>query len=564
MNTTCLDGALFKQLLVAGAASLESERDVVNNLNVFPVPDGDTGTNMCMTIEAVSSGEIDTATIAACSAGAARAMMRSARGNSGVILSLFFRGMAKAFDGYTEADPLLMLEAFRGGAVSAASAVDNPMEGTILTVMRECSVGICTETTNKCMISFEELFDQLYCKAEEILKKTPEMLPALRRARVVDSGGYGFVKIIDGMRRSLKGEEILYTVDTNTSEIRAAADFGDISGEEITFSFCTECLLDLDGEIPESKMAEIRKQLSDMGDSMVLTADEEIFKLHIHTNEPLVVLNMVYQLGVVRTSKVENMRLQHNGLAVSPKSITQQIQSTVQNTVRKLTHKNENIHPPKKYGIFAVSPGEGFSELFRELGADGIISGGQSMNPSADDIMSVIEKHSCENAIILPNNSNIVLTAKQTANMLDGVNVIVINTTTLPQGVSALFAFNGARSAEENYSVMSEAAQNVKTLSFTHAVRDAEIDGVSIKENQYLGLSSGKIKVATDTLQEAVLELVGDIDGSEFVTLYYGEEVTDEEAQLMCDKISEVLGDETEISVISGGQPLYPYIISGE
>lgn len=564
MNTNCLDGELFKQLLLAGAASLESERDVVNNLNVFPVPDGDTGTNMYMTIESVVNGEFDTETIAACSAGTARAMMRSARGNSGVILSLFFRGMAKAFDGYTEADTVLMLEAFRVGAVSAASAVDNPVEGTILTVMRECSVGISLENSNGGLITFEDFFEKICAQAEDVLKKTPDMLPALRRARVVDSGGYGFVKIIDGMKRFLNGEEVFHAGDSDASEIRTFANFDEIADEEIKFSFCTECLLDLDGEISEQRLSEIRKALSEMGDSMVLTADDEIFKLHIHTNEPLAVLGMVYQLGTVRTSKVENMRLQHNGLSTVTKNITKQIQSTVQSTVKKLTKRNENAESPKKYGIFAVSPGEGFSELFKELGADGIISGGQSMNPSADDIISAIEDHPCENAVILPNNSNIVLTAKQVADMVDGTNVIVIKTTTLPQGVSALFAFNGSRSAEENYSVMSDAAQCVKTLSFTHAVRDADIDGTSIKKDQYIGLSDGKIKVAKDSLDDAVIALAGEIEDSEFVTLYYGEDVTEDTAQAMSERLSSIIGDETEISVMAGGQPLYPYIISCE
>ena len=544
MGTMTLDGAHFQSILLSGIAVLETNKDVVNNLNVFPVPDGDTGTNMCMTASAAVP-QAATASIADMSVVDARSMMRAARGNSGVILSLFFRGLAKAFAGHDSADPELFLEAMREGARSAAAAVENPVEGTILTVMRECATDIDARG-----LDFEGLFDLMYKKSEMILERTPEMLPALRRARVVDSGGYGFVRILEGMRAAVMGKEVP-RVAVDTQPIKSAADFDMFDEEEIKFSFCTECLVDLDAEVPENILRDLKAKLGSMGDSMVLTTDEEIFKIHIHTNEPLKVLGMIFPLGIVRTSKIENMKLQHTGL--------------VTGTPSEHHHEVKEEQPKKKYGIFAVSPGDGFSDLFKELGADAIISGGQSMNPSANDILKAIEAYPCENAIILPNNSNIILTANQTAEMSEDTRVLVIPTKTMPQGVSALFAYNESRTPEENLEEMSDSEKTVSSYSITQAVRDAEIDGINIKKHQYLGIGEGKIITADDDISVAVTELVAKIDPCDLMTVYYGKGVKEQTAEKMIEEITAAAGDKIgEITLVYGGQPLYPYIISAE
>ena len=543
MRTMTMDGIRYRALLIAGAAMLESQRDVVNNLNVFPVPDGDTGTNMSMTMSSVRSGSHGSLdSVADYTAATARDMMRSARGNSGVILSLFFRGMAKAFVGKNEITPTDLLDAVKQGSRSAAGAVEKPVEGTILTVMRECAAGIQTAE----QLSFEQLFDELYNNAESILAKTPEMLPALRRARVVDSGGYGFVRILEGMKNALNGVTVSTVPTADPTPVQSAASFDEFSTEEITFAFCTECLVDLGGEIPEDELCALKKKLSSMGDSMVLTADDEIFKLHIHTDEPMTVLGMVFNLGTLRHSKVENMKLQHTGLVATAESAAPAPREV------------------KKYGIFAVSPGDGFSDLFKELGADGIISGGQSMNPSAEDILEAIQKHPCENAIILPNNGNIIMAAKQAGELCEDTNVIVLPTKTLPQGVSALFAFNESRTPEQNAEEMQDALSMVTTLSFTRAVRDAEVDGQHVRARQFLGLKEGKVKAADDSLEHVVSAMLRQLDACDIVTVYYGKDVKESAAEKMQQLVGEILGDDVEISLVYGGQPLYPYIISAE
>lgn len=540
MNTTTIDGPLWRRLVMSGAATLNNKRETVNNLNVFPVPDGDTGTNMSMTMTGVLAGNHGgVASVAAYSAAIAKDMMRSARGNSGVILSLFFRGMARAFDGYDTITPAVLLDAVKQGAKAAAAAVEKPVEGTILTVMRECATDI---TVNEDTY-FEQLLDRLHDNAEAVLAKTPEMLPALRRARVVDSGGYGFCRILEGMKRAIFGEETANTA-VEEAEVRPAADFEAFSTEEITFAFCTECLVDLHRQLSDKTAAKLKKTLSAMGDSMVFTYDEEILKLHIHTDEPLKVLAMIFPLGALRASKIENMKLQHTGLIEAAEQAPEQ--------------------PKKPYGIFAVSPGDGFSDVFKELGADGIIAGGQSMNPSAEDILDAIKQCPCETAIVLPNNSNIIMAARQAAELASGTNVIVIPTKTLPQGISALFAFNETREPEENAEEMTEAASAVTTLSFTRAVRDAEVDGKKVKERQVLGLQDGKVKSAEESYADAVTSMIPLISDRELITLYYGQGVKEDAAEDMEQLLADAFGNNAEVSVVYGGQPLYPFIISAE
>ena len=542
MNTTTIDGLNWRRLVMSGAAVLKNKCDVVNNLNVFPVPDGDTGTNMSMTMTGVLAGNhAGVSSVAAYSAAIAKDMMRAARGNSGVILSLFFRGMARAFDGHDTITPRLLLDAVKQGAKAAAAAVEKPVEGTILTVMRECATDISISDDTP----FEQLLDDLHGNAEVVLAKTPEMLPALRRARVVDSGGYGFCRILEGMKRAILGEELTATAETDNTEVRQAADFEAFSTEEITFAFCTECLVDLHRELSDKTVSRLKKALSAMGDSMVFTYDEEILKLHIHTDEPLKVLAMIFPLGALRASKIENMKLQHTGL----------IQAAEEQPV---------VIPKKPYGIFAVSPGDGFSDVFKELGADGIIAGGQSMNPSADDILKAMQACPCKTAIVLPNNGNIIMAARQAAELMTDTRVIVIPTKTLPQGISALFAFNETRTPDENLEEMTEAASAVTTLSFTRAVRDAEVDGKTVKARQFLGLKDGKVKSAEDCIEDAVTSMIPLVSDRELITLYYGQGVKEDAAEAVEHLLTDAFGNNAEVSVVYGGQPLYPFIISAE
>ena len=536
---TTIDGALYLEMLRGGAAVLEANREATNSLNVFPVPDGDTGTNMSMTIGSIS--QVGSGTLSDVATAAAKSMMRAARGNSGVILSLFFRGIARTLSSASEADAALMAEAFREGAKSAAAAVANPVEGTILTVMRECCRGgVVSE-------NLTELIDAYYFEAERVLAKTPEMLPVLRRAKVVDSGGYGFVRILDGMRRALSGEQLASEPAAAPIVTNASADFSEFTDGDITFGFETLCLFDRDPAVTDEQIAELHEYLSSVGDSIVMTYDDEIFKLHVHSNEPIEVLNRTMFVGVLRDAKIENLRLQHTDLA---------------NTEEEPEPEQEIVER-KPYGIFTVASGDGMSDLFFELGADAVISGGQSMNPSTEDIIKAIDSAPCETAIILPNNKNIVMAAKQTADILDGTNVVVIETTSIPEGVSALMAFNSSRSPEENAECMSEAMKTVTTLSVTRAIRDADIDGLAVKRKQYIGLVGGKLKFAADAVLDCIRDMISEFPDTELCTIYFGSDAKNSEAEAVNALVSELLPD-CEVVSIRGDQPVYPYIISLE
>ncbi len=533
-----IDGALYLEMLRGGAAVLEANREATNSLNVFPVPDGDTGTNMSMTIGSVST--VAPGTLSEVATASAKAMMRAARGNSGVITSLFFRGIARVFSTVESADAGLVSAAFREGAKSAAAAVANPVEGTILTVMRECCASdVLTDDIGA-------LLDYYFEEADRVLAKTPEMLPVLRRAKVVDSGGYGFVRILDGMRRILHGEKITVDAAGAPAVTREAADFSEFTDEEITFGFETLCLFDRDPSVTEEQLSEFRRYLESVGDSIVITCDDEIYKLHVHSNEPIEVLTRSLFIGTLRDAKIENLRLQHTALVDSEED------------------DEETPVERKPYGIFAVASGDGMSDLFHELGADAVISGGQSMNPSTDDIVSAIISTPCDTAIILPNNKNIIMSAKQCADILDNTNVVVIESTTIPEGVSALMAFNSSRTPEENAECMTDSMKSVTTLSVTRAIRDADIDGLAVKRKQYIGLVGGQLKFAADTVSDCIRDMISTFTGTELCTVYYGEDAKNSEAEAVTALISEVLGDDCEVVSIRGDQPVYPYIISLE
>ncbi len=588
-----INGIQFYEMLMSGAGAMEEDRDWINDLNVFPVPDGDTGSNMTTTVLAVRQITAD-ASIAQTSAMAARQMMRSARGNSGVILSLFFRGMARSFVDCSEADAKQITAAFREGAKQAASAVDKPVEGTILTVMRDCVNEESTDAAPESDIA--NLFQSILRRAEEILAQTPEMLPALKRAKVVDSGGAGFVSILAGMTAALTGTARTAAEPRHdTAQIPASpaspapTDEAD-TDKEIRFGFCTECLLDLDGEIPPEKLAAIRETLQGMGDSMVLTADEDLFKVHIHTNEPMRVLEMLLPLGTLRTSKIENMRLQHDGVvkkaagkaAAAPdnasadgtkssllegvKNTLREVKEPIEGAVNKLLRTvlpAEEEEPHRPYAVIAAADGDGFTDLFREMGACAVVP----INPSPADFLRAIRENPADTTILLPNNKNAILAAKQAAEMARDAEVAatveVLPTRHMPQGISALFAFHESRTPAENLENMRAAVAEVTTLAFTVAARDAEADGVSVRARDIIGLANGTIRVSAQSLSEAVAALLPTIADCATVSVYYGKGLKKSTAAEIFDEIEAALPD-ADVTEVDGGQGVYGLIVSGE
>ncbi len=545
MTVKKIDGEMYRQMLCGAALSLQSKKDEINNLNVFPVPDGDTGTNMSMTLDAVRAPAAKSSrNLAEYAASSAREIMRAARGNSGVILSLFFRGVARTFSGHEDADAELVTEAFRAGAEDARKAVLKPVEGTILTVMREC----CALPEELHAPDMNQLLDNFCRTAQETLKKTPDMLPALKKAKVVDSGGSGFTAVLDGMKRVLNGESFSGETGTflGTVKTEPAADFSEFETEDIRFSFCTECLVAKAPGLSDNLVAELRPYLAGMGDSVVMTDDDEIIKIHIHTNEPLTVLSHVSALGELQLSKIENMRLQHDRLAAA-----------------KVQAAAETI-PLKACGVVVVSNGAGINDVFGKLGAERIIAGGQSMNPSADDFLKAIKAIRCERVVLLPNNPNIVLTARQAAELAEGVQVDVVPSVTIPQGISALLAYNPGAEPAANLAAMNAALGSVTTLSVTRAVKDADTDGLPVKKRQFIGLVNNKLRYASDSLDDCLRSLAPELSGRELVTVYYGKGVKSAEAEHVAALLGEALGDGAEICVVSGQQPIYSYLISAE
>jgi len=542
MAITKIDGELYRRMLVGAAAALRSRKQEIDDLNVFPVPDGDTGTNMCMTLDAVSAQTEEAEhNLSDYAEKTARDIMRSARGNSGVILSLFFRGMARTFKGHEEADAELLTEAFEAGAEDARKAVMKPVEGTILTVMREC----CKIPQELHTSDIGQLIENFSHSAMETLKKTPDMLPALKKANVVDSGGSGFTAVLDGMKRVLNGESFTdYSFAGAPGEGRVA-DFDAFEDEEITFGFCTECLINKHPDLPEESVQALRSYLAGMGDSVVMTDDDEIIKVHIHTNEPFTVLEHITALGELQITKVENMRLQ-------------QARKAAANRV-----KNGSKGPKKPWGIVAVANGEGLADTFTQLGVDAVVKGGQSMNPSAGDLLKAMKNLHCEQVILLPNNPNIVLTARQAAEMAK-LPVLVIPTITIPQGVAAMVAFDPEADREGNEAAMEEARSAVVTLSVTEAVRDAEAEGLQVQKGQFIGLVNNKLRYADDNLEGCLRFLVREIEGREIITVYCGEDATEEETEALVNMLQEMLGEDAEILATPGSQPIYRYIISAE
>lgn len=548
-----LTGKLFKEMVLCGANTLHNNHPEIDALNVFPVPDGDTGTNMSLTFLAGAKEieNLDSNNIGEISKKLSKGLLMGARGNSGVILSQIFRGVAMALQGHEEADALLWAQALENGAKVAYKAVMRPVEGTILTVIREASEAVVKYAKDG--MEIEDVFSYFVKEAENSLERTPELLPVLKEVGVVDSGGAGLLLVFTGFMAALAGERIDYVeIKASTSAMDAVAEVE--SGEE-GYGYCTEFILRLEPSlINKFKEDQLKKELARIpGESIVVVQDEEIVKVHVHTLKPGNALNIAQRFGEFVKLKIENMQEQAD---------------TIQNNANSIVGVDDNTKPvreAKETAVISVCAGDGLKDAFLELHCDYVVSGGQTMNPSAEDMVQAVRDVNAKNVIILPNNSNIVMTAQQTATILeDEVNVIVIPTKTIPQGLSACIMFNPDAALDDNIAEMTEAVKNVKTGQVTFAIKDTVIDGVEIKANDYMALVEKNIVACKDNRLKAlkvVLENLID-DDSELITLIYGEDINDEDIE----EIESFVEDnfEVELEVINGKQPVYSFIIGVE
>lgn len=547
-----IDAKTLLALFVSGANALDNNKDAINNMNVFPVPDGDTGINMTLTLSAVRKmNDEEITTLKQCAKTAQDLIMRSARGNSGAILSLFFRGFYKALKYVESIGVAEMTIALRSASEQAYRAVQNPAEGTILTVMRSCAEAAENALEEKKFNddTFVEFFAYLVDVAQKTLDETPEMLPVLKEVGVVDAGGCGFVTMLKGMLAALR-EDPVELIDEPATAEPAAADFSGFDTADITFPYCTECVLEKSAEFEgEGKADAVRDYICTIGDSVVFIEDESIIKLHVHTDHPGLVLEKVGGYGMFVSVKIENMRNQHSALVAGKEAEEKK--------------KEKVVSPEKDYGFVSVCMGEGITATFHDLGADNVIHGGQTMNPSTQDIIDGIRMTPAKTVFVLPNNKNIYLVALQAAKLVKDRHVEVLNTKSVPQGIAAMISFNPEASLEENLEAMNAALEAVTSMSITHAIRNTTIDGEKIENGQMLGLMNGSIECVADGTLECLDMLCDKMTDASFITLFYGADVSDEVAQ-KAETIVQNKNSDAEITVIPGGQPLYDFIISVE
>lgn len=554
-----INGAMFKEMLLFGTVSIAQAQQAINDLNVFPVPDGDTGTNMSLTIQTAAQElkKIEPATVDQAASVTASALLRGARGNSGVILSLLFRGIAKELKGCKEADGAAFAAALQEGVAAAYNAVMKPAEGTILTVSRlaaERAVNAAEEHN-----SVEYVIEQAIAQGEITLAQTTDMNPVLKKAGVVDAGGKGFLLILGGMLSALRGEERPELTEENAQE---KADFAMLSEEDITFTFDTVFIVRKSGRSIEP----FRRFLDGIGDSLVIGEDDEAFKVHVHTDIPGEALTEAQKYGTLELAKIENMRTQAQQLAAGGKAQSTDDLEAIEQELEAAEHENAGeAEPEKDFGFLAVCAGEGLANVFTDLGADGVISGGQTMNPSTESILKEIKRVPAHTVFVLPNNKNIIMAAQQCIGLTEKT-VVVIPTASIPQGVSAMMAVDPDMSdADAIAKAMTDAAQCVSTAQITYAARNSDFDGFDIHEGDYLALLDGKL-LGTDRDVSALLDGLSDEAASreaEFITVFYGEDVNEEDAHKACDAFTRKCPD-AEVNLICGGQPVYYYIISIE
>ncbi len=538
-----IHGGSFRRMIINAAASIEINKQALNDLNVFPVPDGDTGTNMSMTINAAANDlrKMEDPTLEQAANAAASAMLRGARGNSGVILSLLFRGISKRLKGCTACDGVLWAKALQEGVDAAYKAVMKPAEGTILTVARLAAAKAqqAAEENNYIEYVHEAAIEE----AKVALANTVNQNPVLKKAGVVDAGGKGWPVAMEAMLLALQGQDVVVPENLAAAETREQADFSDFDDSEITFTYCTEFIISRENDMDPEKL---RDFLSSLGDSLVLVDDEEIIKVHVHTNDPGKALHEAMDYGSFVTVKIENMRLQHTEKVMSEQELAPKI-----------------AEPEKALGVVSVCVGDGIGDVFMNLGVDGLISGGQTMNPSTQDILEVVNKVPAETVFVLPNNKNIIMAAQQ-VNALTPKNVVVIESKTIPQGITAMLSFNPDGSVEENTEALTEALGMVETMQITYAARNSDFDGHLIHEGDYLAIWNGLFGTSRDikVLLKSLAEKVRD-EGKEYITIYYGADISEKHAQKAADLFSDICPD-ADVNLINGGQPVYYYLISAE
>lgn len=570
MDTVVMNAGLLRDMFLSGAANLEKHKEWINELNVFPVPDGDTGTNMTMTIMSAvkevrsldENAPMDKLTKAIASGS-----LRGARGNSGVILSQLCRGFCKEVGGNQEIDIDMMARAFKRAKETAYKAVMKPKEGTILTVAKGMADKAAELAEEGTAASLEEFLREVVAYGTEVLNRTPEMLPVLKEAGVVDSGGQGLMVVLQGAFEAFCGNPVAFgeAADMGEKAQKAASTKvpeTDISTADIKFGYCTEFMILLDPEtgkkFTEADEQELKSYLMSIGDSLVCVSDDEVVKIHVHTNDPGMAIQKGLSYGALTRLKIDNMRIEHE-----EKLIKDAAKIAAEGKNEPVKHVP--AEPRKEYGFIAVSIGAGMDEIFKGLHVDRLISGGQTMNPSTEDMLSAIDKVNADTIFILPNNKNIILAAEQAAKLTADKKIIVIPSRTVPQGLAAMISFMADASLEENKEAMQAAMSNVKTGQVTYAVRNTSIDGKVIREGDFMGIDDHGIAAVGTEMSQTTLELLDTMvdEDTELISIYYGNGVTEEDAQALADEITEKYED-CDVELYSGGQPVYYYLLSVE
>ena len=553
-----IDALALKKAFIAGANNLDNKKDYINELNVFPVPDGDTGTNMTMTImsakrEVESCKETMNDIAKAMSTGS----LRGARGNSGVILSQLLRGFSKKIGDKTEIGVIEIADAFQKAVETAYKAVMKPKEGTILTVAR----GIATKA-RECAgtdITLEEFCETIIKHGDEVLASTPELLPVLKEAGVVDSGGQGLMEVLKGAVDCILGRVVIADTKPSGAGVSGVDNpkYSEDLSADIKFGYCTEFIINLEKPYGIKEEDDLKQFLESIGDSIVCVSDDEIVKIHVHTNHPGQAFEKALEYGQLTKMKVDNMREEHNQKVIQ--------QSEMEAAAKEETEKKKEKAPHKDFGFVTISAGEGLSEIFKELGVDEVIEGGQTMNPSTEDILNAADRINADTVFVLPNNKNIILAAEQAAELVEGKKLIVIPTKTVPQGITAMINFEASRNAQENADTMTEALSTVATGQLTYAVRDTSIDGKEIHKDDIMGLSDSGLAAVGKSIDQTLLELVDAMmnEDAELITLYYGSDISEEDAKNAAAKVEEKYPD-IDVELQMGGQPIYYYIVSVE
>lgn len=565
MTTTSIDAGMVKEIFLAGAANLEAKKEWINDLNVFPVPDGDTGTNMTLTIMSASKevSNIETPDMESLAKAISSGSLRGARGNSGVILSQLLRGFTKVIREHDAIDSRVLSLAFEKAVETAYKAVMKPKEGTILTVARGMSEKM-TELAPK-ISDIKKLLGLVIEYGDEVLNYTPELLPVLKQAGVVDSGGQGLMQLMKGAYDALMGKKVDYSNVISESRPAAGKETTAAKGIEdvnIEFGYCTEFIVNIEKKYGEKEEAAFKAFLESIGNSIVIVSDDEIVKVHVHTNHPGLAFEEGLKYGSLSRMKVDNMREEHEERLIANAS---KVAGDNKETEHKEEAEEEEEIVNEKYGFISVSAGDGLTEIFKCLGVNYVIEGGQTMNPSTEDMLNAIENVHADNIFILPNNSNIILAANQAQSIVEDKNVIVVPTKTVPQGISALLAYSEEATPEDNFNAMSEEIARVKSGSVTYAVRDTEVDDKVIRQGDIMGIGDKTILSVGQNISEVTKDLIDNLmdDDSELISIYYGNDIEEASAEELAKQIEEAYPD-ADVELNYGGQPIYYYIVSVE